>query len=139
MKTADIVADVEQARDGHAKALPQIPAQRFPRCEIVTRPGLRVAANSRPAGATDDVRTLARSLSTLRFAGYFVHQHGLGRPCQRLAEGTARAIALCIFVPDLELVVVVPRRGNAMIEQCRLETVSPPVGACRIGEIDMKA
>ena len=91
VEAADVVADVEQARQAHVEPLRQVEAQSRPSGFVVAGPCLAVAGNTRSTATGDHMWAFARRIGGLRLVGELVHQERLGRAGEALREGPAVA------------------------------------------------
>ena len=139
VEPADVVPDVEHARQAHVEPLGQIEPKGLPGGLVVAGPGLGIAPQAGRPAPRDGIGPLPGRVGGLRLVGELGHEKRLRRSRQDLRERTPVAVADGVLVPDLVFVVVVPDGDDAVVEQCRLDAIPPPGAPVGVREVDMEA
>ena len=138
-ETADVVTDVKQPGKAHAQPHADVIAQRIPVGAVIAAPGLDVALHPGAAGARDEIRALFRRKALLGFHRGAHHQQRHHRANMLDGDFAAKAVAARFAVPHLILVIIVPGRVYAHLQQLAGDPFLPPGHGLRIGEVEVRS
>ena len=133
-----IVPHVIQPGQTHPQPHSGVETQCFPTGPVIAAPGLYVTLHPGAAGAGDQIRTFIRGKPLLCFQRCSHHQQRHHRTNMFNGNLAAKTVAACFTVPHFKLVVVIPRRVDAHLQQLRGDAFLPPLDGLWIGKVEVR-